>query len=134
MQCWRNSRNSLVPVGVARGEHPALAGGDDLARMKGKTGDIAVGLADPFPAVANANLAADGARGILNDRQAMTGSDGQNPAKVAGQANLMHAENGPGTLGDRGFEPGGIEIEGLRQRCPRTPATRRNNGCCSRSR
>ena len=60
-----------VPLGVAGGQHAALAGGDDLAGVEGEAGDVPVGLADGLPAVADADLAADGAGGVLDDRQAV---------------------------------------------------------------
>ena len=73
-----------------------------------------VGLADALPGVADADLAADGAGGILDDRQAVPGGDGRDPGQVAGHAHLVHAEDGLGALGDGGLQARRVQVEGVR--------------------
>lgn len=47
---------------VGRGQHPAVAGRDHVPGMKGETGNITVGLAEPFPLTVPKKLAAGSAR------------------------------------------------------------------------
>lgn len=102
-----------VPFRVAGRQHPAFAGGDDFARMEREAGDIPVWLADAFPFAVDPDFAADGAGGVLNDRQRMTRGDLHDPRHVAGHANLVHTEDGLGALGDRRLDQCRIHVEGV---------------------
>ena len=59
-----------IELGVRRREHPAVAGREQLARVKREAGDVAVRPADALPPAVPEDLAADGARRVLDDRQA----------------------------------------------------------------
>ena len=64
----------LVPLGVARRDHAAVAGADDLARVERKAGDVAVRPADLLPLAIPEDLAADRAGGVLDERNAVHGA------------------------------------------------------------
>src|SRR6267142_6687721 len=83
-----------VPFGIGCGNHPTVARGDDLARMKGETGDVAMRFTDLLPRGAPEDLAANSAGSVLHYGQRMLTSDLRNGFKVTGHPHLVHTENG----------------------------------------
>src|SRR5690606_5869100 len=68
-----------VDGGAARGQHAALSGGDDLARMEREADDVAMRASDPRPGAVDENLRSDRAGRVLDYRHAMdlrNGKDG----------------------------------------------------------
>ena len=64
-----------IPFRIARRDHAAIAGADHFARVKGKASDVRVRPTDLLPLPVPQDFAADGARGILDDRKGMAPGD-----------------------------------------------------------
>ena len=99
---------------MARGDHATVAGTDDLARVEGEARHVAVRPADLLPLAVPKNLAADRARGVLDERNAVATSQGNEAAQVAGHANLMHAQDGSGARRDGLFDERRVDVVGER--------------------
>ena len=81
--------------------------------MEREAGQQAVGPADALPVAVDADLAADGAGGVFDDRQAARPSDGQDGGQIAGEADLVHAQNGARARGDGACERRRIHVVGV---------------------
>ena len=99
---------------VAGREHPAVARGDHLSGVEREAGHRSVRPADRLPAVAGADLAADGAGRVFDDGQAVTLGHRNDGGHVTGQADLMDRHNGLGPRRDGFPETGGVDVV-----CPR---------------
>jgi hypothetical protein len=83
-------------IGVLRGQHTTFACGNDLPRVKGKAGDVAVRTPDPLPLpVLRFEFGTDGAGGILDDWQTVHAGDRQDLAEIARHSHLMNAQDRP---------------------------------------
>jgi hypothetical protein len=98
---------------IRRGDHAAVAGRDDLARVKGKAGDGAVRAADAFPAVVDLDLAAERARGVLDEGEAVLAREGEDGTELAGEAQLMDAKDRAGARAHRLGQPARVHAEGV---------------------
>ena len=86
-----------------------------LRGMEREAGDVAVRPADPLPARHRQDLAADGAGRVLDQRQAMALRPiAQHARQIAGHADLVDAEDGPGRGGDRRLDQAGIDVVAAR--------------------
>ena len=120
---------ALGDLRVLDGDHAALAGGDDLARMQREAGQRPE-RADRPPAVGRA----DRARGVLDDRQPVALAEREEGVHVGRQAELVDRHDRLRAARDRalGRRPDrGCRSAGRRRR---TPAPRRSARPSSRSR
>ena len=90
-----------VERGVCRGQHPAVAGGQQLAGMKREAGNEAVRPPDPLPLPVPLDFATHGAGGVLDDRYPVPAGHIEDGAKVARHTELVHDEHSPGARADR---------------------------------
>src|SRR3954454_19142642 len=87
--CWRSRRRRGGGAGgIVAGDHPALAGGDALARMEREAGERPQ-RADGSAAVGGA----DGARGVLDDLQAVAPCELEQRVHVGRQPELVHGHD-----------------------------------------
>src|SRR5262249_47047761 len=80
---------------VLSSEHAAVAGGYHLARVERETRHGSMRAADPFPVLANLNLAADRAGCILNHWKIVSIGHGEDCRHIARKADLVHRHDGP---------------------------------------
>ena len=100
---------------VGRGQHAAVAGREELARVKRKAGDVAVRTTHPLPQpVRAANLAAGGAGRILDHAEAMPRGQACDGGQVTRHPQLVHAEDGPRGGRDGGFHLPWVDVERVR--------------------
>src|ERR1051326_7845817 len=92
-----------VERGIAGGQHAPVPRRDELARMEGKAGDVAVRPSDFLPISFMQDLAADGAGGIFDDSQIMTARNFGEGSEVAGHSHLVHAKDRAGSRRDGAF-------------------------------
>src|ERR1700730_1581056 len=103
-----------VPFWIGCGNHPPIARGDDLPRMKRKTGDVPMWFTDLLPRGAPEDLAANSAGSVLHYGQGMLTSNLQNGFKVARHSHLVHTENGARAFSDNASNQCRIDVESLR--------------------
>ena len=94
---------------VVDGDHAALAGGDDLARVQREAGQRAE-RADR-PALV---LRADGARGVLDELEPVALGQRDEGVHVRRQPDLVHGHDRLRALGDRALGRRGVEVVGQR--------------------
>ena len=104
----------FVPFRIAGRQHAAVAGGDDLARMKRKTSNVAMRLADFLPATVQIDLAADRTGRIFHERQSVLIGNRSESFQIAGHAHLMNSQDRPSLRGDGFLNSARINIEGGR--------------------
>ena len=102
------------PAGVRRGQHAAVAGRHDLARMEGEHGDIATHAADLFPLSVPLDFRARGAGGVFDHCKVVAASDRHDGGEIAGQAHLVNHQDGLGLFGDRRFDQRRVNVVGVR--------------------
>ena len=101
-----------IPVVARGGEHPAVARREQLARMEGEAGDVAMGPADALPFAVPEDLAAHRAGCVLDHGQLSALADLDDGLQLTGHADLMHAEDGTRPRRDRVLDAGRVDVEG----------------------
>ena len=87
----------------------ALEGVEHLGGVEAQDRQVAV-VQHALPAMAHA----EGVGGVVDHLKPMSGGDARDRLDVAGLAVAMDRQDRAGARGDRGFDPGGIEVEGHR--------------------
>ena len=112
---------SLVPVCSAGCDHATVPGCQELSGVKRKTGRVSVWTPDPLPAVTPPDFAARRARRILDEGQRVTFRNCGQGTKITRHAELVYAQNRPGTWTERRLDPARDRCCRWRSRHPRRP-------------
>lgn len=99
----------LCDLWVTGGDHPPLAGGHVLCGIEAEDADVPDG-----PGPSAVVLGAVGLAGVLNDQNVPLFSDLHDGVHVAREAVEVDHDYGLRLLGDRIFDPVGIDVVGLR--------------------
>jgi hypothetical protein len=80
----------LVMVGIVRRNHSSVAGRDELSRMEGKAGNVAVGFADFFPLARHIDFTPDRACRVFDYGKVELSGKDKNGVQIAGHSHLMN--------------------------------------------